>query len=1109
MNADDATRADPDDADYAPTPPDDRSEGDDDRDAGPLGLSRRALLAGAGTAGLAAALGIGWSLRGEPPTDTPTPTITPTPPGDGGPTPRSGHLPFDVWREMRAAFRESPDHRPARAEALVAAGDPEAIFEFVRDDVLTIPGSRTGVGSPSRSQRWGPRATLRGGMGTPHEKADLLVESLVAAGFGADLVYGPATDRAGLASLYFGQTTPEFDPSIDAERATAWRDRLGIAAETGGSYRVLDPDGTESAALAADVLGALGPEGDRREPAGFDWRGGPVPVVRFWPLADPAADGGEIDPNAATDDAVSVDTGDATEPGESDPRTAFEPPDDPDSIQYANLFAPGVPFGEAGTERPPTKTVAEPTETLPVSVSLAAATADAPNDPFELVSGEWRAEDLVGRQLLVQTLPGVDPFDYPSVRFSDVGTFLPALTVQGADLDREAAAALSVVGDAVARNGDRVGVDESGAVERNGRPLVEADAGADPAAVADLAVAADAGRYPNLRLRVRATDAAGDPVDGLAGSAFEVTDEGEPVAVTLSANRAAPRVKVLYDTSASMPIAYYGDGMDAFVEGLTETIREANPAATVDPVPTSSDLWTALADAADTDANLIVYATDGDVADEATPERVAAIEQGPPAVMVCANGSYLDVAGEMADASGGTVVLAEERDATTDAIAEYVADVGSELASYLLDYGCPGEGTGTRTAAVRVPEADVEATTTYEVPETALLGSALSGLYLTVAVGRHESTRTLAGWNPATEDRRGTAPTRAHVEDVAGALFGANTLSFEAGAPSTATWFDDLLDAKCSVADLDLALSGGDAKAVEAATDAGFRHLPPALALLQAPIPDRATADSLTYPDGLRVAMYRERPVFGADHVLHQTDVFPFAGFRTITDADERWREFDLTAERTARIAVVERDRYDESTASLLAGESLADRRSAEGDWEYDARDSFDRVVERGGLGGYGGRNYQVVPADGTPVAFWNVDHETGALLGVLADGSGGGTGHPGVDRLLREYDRVVSILNLYVMGAQAAGAINPIGGFALGVVAAYGQTLARLYAGAGLAVLAMDADEADEAVTEATGTLLCNVAKSVVYAGFTKLELVPWLENILGSMGAPNPLSC
>ncbi|MAK63112.1 MAG: hypothetical protein CMK09_19250 [Ponticaulis sp.] len=48
---------------------------------------------------------------------------------------------FDIWREMRAAMRTSPDHTLARSKALVTAGDRDAIFRFVRDEIRLMTGS--------------------------------------------------------------------------------------------------------------------------------------------------------------------------------------------------------------------------------------------------------------------------------------------------------------------------------------------------------------------------------------------------------------------------------------------------------------------------------------------------------------------------------------------------------------------------------------------------------------------------------------------------------------------------------------------------------------------------------------------------------------------------------------------------------------------------------------------------------------------------------------------------------------------------------------------------------------------------------------------------------
>ena len=93
---------------------------------------------------------------------------------------------FGIWQSLRDAVRGSPDHLVQVANKLAADGDPAAIFEFVRDQIVTCPPAShatevTGI-------RWGARAALRCGMGTPREKAELLVLLYEQAGLTASVV---------------------------------------------------------------------------------------------------------------------------------------------------------------------------------------------------------------------------------------------------------------------------------------------------------------------------------------------------------------------------------------------------------------------------------------------------------------------------------------------------------------------------------------------------------------------------------------------------------------------------------------------------------------------------------------------------------------------------------------------------------------------------------------------------------------------------------------------------------------------------------------------------------------------------------------------------------
>ena len=132
--------------------------------------------------------------------------------------PEAGRLDvFDAWREVQKALDASPDNLPARADALVLAKDPQKIFEFVRDEIVTYPPAPDGLDGATDAIRWGTRGTLRGGAGTPREKADLLVELYTRAGFDAQVVGGTA-DPAKLdgKKLLFRSLERKYAPAITA-----------------------------------------------------------------------------------------------------------------------------------------------------------------------------------------------------------------------------------------------------------------------------------------------------------------------------------------------------------------------------------------------------------------------------------------------------------------------------------------------------------------------------------------------------------------------------------------------------------------------------------------------------------------------------------------------------------------------------------------------------------------------------------------------------------------------------------------------------------------------------------------------------------------------------
>ncbi len=1027
--------------------------------AGGAGVSvdRRTVLGGAGLLGLLAG-GAYVATRdgdgGDGGDGGATNATTAPTAGDGEASIPEDHLPFDVWTDVRDALRTSPDHLPARADALVDEGDPEAIFEFVRDDVVTLPAGSAGMGAPAETVRWGTRGTLRCGAGTPREKAALLAELYERAGYDARLVRGPTyPSTEAVQAEFLSPVDRPFAPDVGEETVAEWFERLDVDPDERSFDRV-DPEGEASAALAERLRESL-PDGE----FSFDW---------YWPGPTPLVE-------------LTVD-------GET---------------QYANPFF-DVPFGEHGTDAESPAPVEASSDPLDVEVTLSAATADAPAEQFELVSGQWDAEDLVGRQLLVRTVPTPDPLDNPTQRLGDLTTYVPALAVQGLDEDRETLGQLSEFGDAVTIDGDRLSPGEAdGEVLRNGEAFV-GGGDTDPSRVATLSVDPDTSEYPTMKLGIEAKDDEGNHVGGLPGSAFAVTDEGDPVASRVRSNTPAEKIVFLYDTSGSMPEEYSGDEMQAFIETVTDDVREIDDRVEIETVSTSSSNWTNLADAMDRGANLVLYATDDDIRDGPTDERVDAIENGVPALLLSVGD---DADGEvdneqlrrMAELSGGEAIPAGDRERTREVISEYVRN---SLPTTRVEYYVPEIEREQREVEVRIPEAGVSDTATYVPPgeqETlAHRDERLSGLYLTVSVGFESVTRTIAGWDPDVDAY--TEVTDEQVEAVESALLGGTTLSFEGEGVTPAVAFDDLLTARLDRADVDRAVVEGDQEDVDRVREEGFATMPYELLLAQSMLPAPVDEESLTFHDGLRVALYRETPLIGTDRLRREVDVLPLGTARTA--ADDPAVAYDRTMDRTARVDVVEATAFDSAAATLLDDRELV----GWNDLDDERQAAFEPVFSRSGIDW--GDTHWLFPAEGPADALWTVDADTGAVHGVLSDGTGGGEREEEIREQLKRINRAVAAMNLYIAAGGYAGAVSAVGAVSLAVVAAFGQQLARLYAAAAMALVLMDASNLEEQVRESVARFACSVAKTITLGVFNDVAITA-TENILGVMGGSSPISC
>jgi hypothetical protein len=1015
-------------------------------------LSRRRFLAGAGAASVA---GVATALAGCGNTPSPSPTPSPSASPSPSPAPPAGF--FDAIAELREAVRGSPDHLIGAADRAVAAKDAEAIFRLVHDSVATYPAGFRNTGDLVEGIRWGTRATLHGGAGTPREKADLLAALYVRAGLEAEVVR-VEVDVDDTNRLFAPRPRPSVDPAIDDDRLALVRKTLGLTNAVTVPVP-LDPDGTNSKALADDLLGRLPERPAAQEP--FSPRAASsLPMVRVVRgsetlLADPTGDLGL------------------------------------------------APIGD----RRATKAAAAD-GLLDVEVLVEAARSDAPNKPFTLVQGQWTAADLAGRRVFVGFPPPVESLEeFAAIRPRDVGVVVPVLTVRGPDLDPVATGALSFRGTAVTLGGQLIDVDGTDGKTRIDGEEIGA-AGTDLAVVArvrTVEITAGAAGFPTIGVALRAFDADGRIVEGLGAGAFQVVEEGTPVGHTLSRSTVPPpRILVLLDDSDSIPDDFRKSGAAVVVRQIGERLLAADPeslfrVAMVDDEEATeagdwtsnldelakqatrrsgfgSQLWEALADAGKLGATAIVFITDGAATDGNDPitepprEVAARVRIGPPTIVIGVgevNAAGLEALGE-AGGLGSFPVAAQA--AAVEAVLDALAKAPEP--PYRLRYLAPADGPATRSVEVRLVGTAIDGRTTYDVPaeEDRATPPALSGLYLTVKVGRWAARRVLAGIE-TDDDKHVISPQEA--ERVRRALFGTHVLGFEAAAPSISVVLDDVFSSILALRPLMEATTRAERLAALAASP---NVETPLLHAVTVALPQ--AGEFLTYEAGLRATLYRDVEVplgNGRARRIRGVDILPLTGFMT-TDPESA-SGFALTAERTARLSLVEAESFPISTPSALAGEQLV----SIGNSLATALEGTDPAARAAMVAAFEPwrrmRPHGLVPADATPTAAWLFDPANGSLFGVLADASGGGSE---VEEIEDTFDRAERLLGGVSLAGDVASLLG-LGGFsfAFGIWGQLEATKLKKLKAATIMLATLQAPQDDIADLSGLG---CSVAQAAAF---------------------------
>ncbi len=967
-----------------------------------------------------------------------------------------GDLPYSIWEQVREVVRASPDHLPAAAARAVASKNPEEIFTFVRDRISVLPPSLEGFTRSVTGRRWGARGTLRCGFGTPRERVDLLVDLYRQAGYDAEVVEGDLTVAVDPVALLARRTDLTFAPPVDSATVGEWHRLLSITA--GGLDPGPGPD--EADALASSLLALLGSatgaSAAQLAPPGR------VPLVRV--LA-----GGEE--------------------------------------RLANPLLATTPFGEGLVTNPVTALTGDVLS--PTRLTLSYATTTNPAQPIQVAEREFDMEDVVGRQLFARFVPSGGAAELFRTPLDQIPCFTAMVGLDAPDFGPADMERHSTLGDSITIGGDLIQTPQP-----NTAVVGAEQVGGDPTAasrVAGLMLSVSALAFPSLFLQVTAVDSAGAPVLDIPAEAFSVGEAGTPMSFTITASHAPqPSILLLFDGSQSLPTEFRGEGAVELAGDLAAEILSVHAGAqfriggvnygtaSVSPawlasaadvraearrvIADGSELWSALADTRSAGASLVVLVTDARATDTDEQREAARpwVHGGPP-VLVIGVGDFDAATGkDIATTSGGSFATVATRAAAIESVGASITM--AEISPYRVQYRAPMDGPTDRT--VRIGVGAVAAEGTYVVPAEPLPPPSVSGIYLSMAIGSQATTRTLAGLRLEDATPTTSVPT-AMLEEVRHALVGGTLVSIEAGPPTAAVWLDDFLTAKISQRPLYEHRNDGFDPQIDALAE-GIHSIPTELPGLQGPA---LGASIPIIPSGPHVVLLAGRPLPDGSG-LGRADVLPFASWASPTSGGDSFAD---TLRGTAPLSIQEAWLFPDSTLGRLAGRRLevipagvpAPRDGPAAPWA--------RLLD------FYSAHHRIIPTDSGPFAFWAVDRN-GSLIGVLPDGSGGGSAIDDIAEQCSDTSRIAAATQLSgsALGLPFAGLVSL-------------QKAIALQALKAAAVIAtLEDPKVPPACDKGLGDLACDWAKDTLAAGsWTGYGKIDTADDVVEAAGGGGLVDC
>lgn len=932
---------------------------------------------------------------------------------------------FQVWKEMQQLIQSSQTCLTESYLRVKESRDPKKMLEFVRDSIYLIPANASSLRGMGTALRQGTRGVLRDGFATPREKAELLVQLFAEAGISAEVVYERTDfDEEKVKTLFFRAYEEKILADLDDTLLDRWMKMLKVSESDLPTLTYINSEEKDAGRLAEKIWDLL-PEKEQIRYHKFDfrWDNSRCPAVRFqW-------NGQE---------------------------------------QIAHLFDSSVSFGNA-FDLASTVKLADPAEYVlaPIEFSLSYRDNITPEEETILLSKTYQAQELVGRQLHLGFYHGLDLLEQASTSFNQVRVFTPAISIQSPDLNEQEQSRLAEVGQTVTLEADRIEVNQKEKSLRiNGFQIEEGKDSSVAKEVASLQLKVSAGLPSLVKVSLWPMDEKGKPVEGLNASDFTFSENGMGINPLMESNEFAPKVLILYDTSLSMPLQYRNEGMNEFLNTLENGIRQNYPKASLSSWATDSALYQWMRKASLSSFDLILFATDGDNQDELKEGDLDTFQAGPPVIVLdvthSTRGRNQEVFANLSLSSDGKIIDARDQKITQEEIIRQLGQM--DLPPYVFTfYGSLQQEKNL--LRVSLDEDRIFAEETYEFKfrdKTQAIGPKIIGVYLRIKIGNQNIEKVLAGWDPVTD--KADSIGKNHSDEVRNFLFGSLLIGVEGQGPTYANALNELLNFRLSHQARIEALKNENLEETLQAMEKSNWIYDPLMIHLLSPLPDQVTTGSLTFASGIRMVLLKRTVGINQEFSEDSVDILPTADFVTIS-ADVK-ESFQINLRKTAHLALIEDAFFEESTYSLLSDSGLISTELAK------ERNWFDDHLRDGPNISFirenwfrGDSSFKLFSEELHTMAYWQIHRQSGELLGILPDLTGGGK-----RKIYTRYDDLNTVIQNYTR------TLNKNPGRSIGFLG-FHLMLLRLYAIASHAIKTMDTSNLEEDVLKALQMDACEAA--------------------------------